>query len=191
MKTLTFLFLLFTLSANSQISNTFAINVQQGASMQNTRSYTSSLMIGIQSDNRTQMFIGGVVKSFPQIVGHKQIQYGLKAHVQTSIGDYGRITPFLEVTALKGEYYIYSNINKSEAFVKPATLIGGSMGVGYMFNDNIGLFVGYAVRDYNPLNYYKAKKSPYNTNAVSIKASYTLPLALNFNTSSIGQRRMW
>jgi len=144
-------------------------------------------MLGVQASNQTQGFVGVAYKRFINSVGHTKSYVGLKAHVQTSFENTG-ITPYLEVYALQGEYFTYASFGENIAIPKEAVQIGGVFGVGYMFNDNAGLFAGYSINEYNPKRYYELGRSPYHKGTGSVKISYSIPLSLNFNAGNNQQR---
>jgi hypothetical protein len=186
MKTI-LLLLLIPLFSYSQTYNQLAINLQSGYNTHN--SVNGSIMIGVQASNQTQGFIGVMYKRFNNTIGHSSNYIGLKAHVQSSIESTG-VTPYLEVYAIRGQYFTYAEINDSIASVQKGIQIGGTVGIGYMINDNIGLFSGYSINDYNPENYYNKGKSPYNKGSFSFKVSYSIPLSFGFNAGN-QQRRMY
>lgn len=186
MKT-TLLLLLIPIFSYSQTDNQLALNLQSGYTTHN--SVNTSVMLGVQASNQTQGFIGAMYKRFNNTIGHDPNYLGLKAHAQSSFGDSG-ITPCIEVYALRGEYFTYTEIDDKIATVQSAIHIGGILGIGYMLNDNIGLFSGYAINDYNPERYYTTGKSPYNKGSFSFKVSYSIPLSFGFNTGN-QQRRMY
>lgn len=186
MKT-TLLLLLIPLFGYSQTYNQLAVNLQYGYNTHN--SVNGSVMLGVQASNQTQGFIGAMYKRFNNTIGHSPNYIGLKAHAQSSIGNSG-ITPYLEVYALRGEYFTYAEIGDKIATVQKGIHIGGNFGVGYMFNENIGLFTGYSINDYNPERYYNTGKSPYNKGSFSFKVIYSIPLSFGFNAGNM-QRRMY
>lgn len=183
---LTSLFIFCSAVSFAQTSNELAVNIQSGYSKYG--SANASLMLGVQASNNTQGFIGVTYKRFIKPTGHSQNYVGLKAHAQSTFENTG-ITPFIEVFALKGEYYTYTEVDDKVATVQKAIHIGGVLGAGYMFNDNIGLFAGYSFIEYRPSEYSNFGKSPYLKGAISIKASYSIPLRIRFNGGNV-QRRM-
>lgn len=186
MKTI-ILLLLIPIFSYSQTYNQLALNLQSGYTTHN--SVNASVMIGVQANNQTQGFIGVIYKRFNNDVFHAPNYIGLKAHAQSTFNNTG-ITPYIEVYALRGQYFTYTEIDDKIATVQKAIHIGGVLGIGYMLNDNIGLFSGYTINDYNPERYYKTGKSPYNKGSFSFKVSYSIPLSFRFNAGNV-QRRMY
>lgn len=181
---LAFLFLpLFTTGQN----NDFVLAGQIGSSALSTPSYQASLMVGMKTENGDQFLVGGLVKRLTADVGHKQTYLGGRMHVQS---DFFGMAPFLSVSFLQGEYYTFNDNSINEATVKKTIQVHGTLGVGYMFTANIGLFGGYSFIEYNPVKYFKSQTSPYKDGAISAKLSFNLPFG-GFGTGSAGQGRMW
>lgn len=186
MKTL-ILILLMPFCSYGQTHNQLAVNLQSGYSTHN--SVNGSIMLGVQASNQTQGFIGVTYKRFISLVGHSKEYVGLRAHVQSTFDNTG-ITPYLEVYVLQGEYFTYGLFGENTAYPEKDIQIGGVFGVGYIFSENIGLFAGYSINEYNPEKYVVSGNSPYNKGAVSVKISYSIPLSSGFNSGNI-QRRMY
>lgn len=178
---LTSLFVFCSAVSFAQTSNELAVNVQSGYSMYG--SANASIMVGVQANNQTQGFIGATYKRFINLIGHSKEYVGLRAHVQSTFDNTG-ITPYLEVYALQGEYFTYGAFGENIAYPEKGIQIGGVFGVGYMFSDNIGLFAGYSINEYNPERYLVSGNSPYKKGTVAAKISYSIPLNISFNSST-------
>ncbi|WP_276360215.1 hypothetical protein [Daejeonella sp. H1SJ63] len=179
-----FLFLpLLTVGQN----NDFVLAGQIGYSTLSTSSYQTSLMAGIKTENGDQFLVGGLLKRLTEDVGHKQTYVGGSIHAQS---DFLGMAPFLSVSFLHGEYYLFNNNSINEVTVKKTIQVYGTVGVGYMLTENLGLFGGYSFTEYNPVKYFKSQTSPYKDGAIKVKLSFNLPFG-KFGGGGAGQRRMW
>jgi len=182
------LLLLFSFNLKAQTDIDYLVGAQIGTSFNDTKAYNASLMFGIQSDIRDQLLFGGVVKQITTHIGHKQTYFGIRGHVQSSIGS---VAPFLSYEFMRGEYYIYEHQLDKTPEIKTKFQGQGTIGVGYMVNEFMGIFAGYTFMDYNPVKFIKTNKSPYKDSGINIKLSFNLPVGYALTTTGIGQRRMW
>lgn len=168
-------------------NNDFVLGAQMGYSVLSTSSYGTSLMVGIKTEKGDQFLLGGLIKRLTEEVGHKQTYLGGSIHAQS---DFFGMAPFLSVSFLQGEYYIFNGNSIDEAIVKKTIQVCGTLGVGYMLTQNLGLFGGYSFTEYNPVKYFKSQASPYKDGAIKVKMSFNFPFG-KFDGGGEGQRRMW
>lgn len=162
---LIFAFLVPTLS-QGQISNVPVVSIQSEMMPVNTPYHIHSLMFGMKSKNGDQYLIGPAFKSFLPEVGHKKTYLGLKIHTQIMIR---RFLPFLSYEMMWGEYYIYGGGTEATVAVKSRKQAKGVLGVGFAVTDRVQVFAGLAAQDYDPVKYYKRKKTPYRSPGMVLK----------------------
>lgn len=179
-------FLFFPLFTAGQ-NHDFILGGQVGFSTLSTFSYRTSLMVGIKTENGDQFLVGGLLKRLTEEVGHQQTYLGGSIHAQS---DFFGMAPFLSVSFLRGEYYIFNSNSLEDATVKKTIQVSGTLGVGYMLTQNLGLFGGYTFREYNPVKYFKSQASPYKDGAIKVKMSFNLPVGKAGGIRA-GQGRMW
>lgn len=179
-----FLFLpLLTVGQN----NDFVLAGQIGYNTLSTSSYQASLMAGIKTENGDQFLVGGLLKRLTENVGHQQTYIGASIHAQS---DFFGLAPFLSASFLHGEYYIFNGNSVNDVTIKKTIQVYGTVGVGYMLTENLGLFGGYSFTEYNPVKYFKSQASPYKDGAIKFKMSFNFPVGKAGGVRT-GQKRMW
>ncbi len=154
--------------SEAQTSNTPAVSVQSGIMPVNTPYHAHSLMFGMKTSAGDQYLIGPAFKSFIGDVGHKRSYAGLKIHTHVMIG---RLAPFLSYEMMWGKYYIYGGDGSGSVGLKSRKQGKGVLGLGYAITDRVNLFAGLAAQDYDPLKYYKSRKTPYKSRGIVLKLS--------------------
>ena len=81
----------------------------------------------------------------------------------------GRLIPFLSYEMMWGEYVIYGGTSESAVAVQLRSQGKGVFGMGYRISDRVHLFTGVSAQDYDPVKFYKRKKTPYRSPGVLMK----------------------
>ena len=81
----------------------------------------------------------------------------------------GRLIPFLSYEMMWGEYVIYGGTSESAVAVQLRGQGKGVFGMGYGISDRVHVFTGVSAQDYDPVKFYKRKKTPYRSPGVVMK----------------------
>ena len=150
----------------AQTTNSPMVSIQSEVMPINTPYHVHSAMFGMKTESGDQYLIGPAFKTFLPEVGHRKSHWGMKIHTQTMIG---RFIPFLSYEMMWGEYYIYGGSTQASVAVKSRKQGRGVFGVGYEISDRVQVFTGVSAQDYDPVKFYKRKKTPYKSPGVVMK----------------------
>ena len=160
-----FLFLIPEL-IQAQTINDHVLAFQSEIRPVNSPYHVHSVMFGMKTINGDQYLIGPAIKTFINNVGHRKSYAGLKIHTHIMIG---RFAPFLSYEMMWGEYFIYGAEATTIAFIRSGKQGKGVLGLGYAITDQVGIFAGVSGQDYDPVRFYKTKKTPYTTRSMTVK----------------------
>ena len=160
------LVLLAPLFTEAQTTNEPIVSFQSAVMPMNSPYQVQSLMFGIKSPSGDQFLIGPAYKSFLSEVGHKKSYTGLKVHAHVMIG---RFAPFVGYELMWGKYHIWGGETAAPMEVKSRKQGKGVAGIGFAISDSVQMFAGVAPQDYDPVKFYKRKKTPYRSPGVVLK----------------------
>jgi hypothetical protein len=134
----------------------------------------ASILVGIKAKDSSQILIGPFIKYFNQEIGHNKIHSGIKVFAQRRIIQ----NWYLGITAnyvINGQFYVSDN--RQIISISKTSMLGGAFSIIYEVKKNIFVHTSISFSDYQPINYYMSKTSPFGTNFGNIGLSYNIDIS--------------
>lgn len=150
-----------------------AVSYQVGTSTIRSSYIDQAILIGFKS-SEDELLIGPVYRKYlVNLNEHKTGQIGIRIFSQINLTNY--ISAFVEGEIMAGNFLKFpDNKELSKGYVSKVINPNGAFGVSFPINEKISLMSGFKFEDYDPIQYFKSNKTPYN------KPAFIFRLAYNF-----------